>query len=146
MVFLNTVTKGVGARVAAKLEVSAGASQLLGLGVCILDLAVASACSFACDDAASLPRCNLGVVSVYNGRFCILMQTNEPCKSVKDRIGKNMIEDAEKKGLIKAGPSLTNLCQRVTASEITLSLLLRSRLGCQPQSYLPLTADHVSGL
>ena len=58
------------------------------------------------DVIGSTPMIRLNKIAKDGGALAnvlLKLESMEPCNSVKDRIGKSMIEEAEKKGLIKAG-------------------------------------------
>src|SRR5579863_3675814 len=52
------------------------------------------------------PMVELGHLDTGGGRIFVKMESRNPCGSVKDRVGVALIEDAERRGIIKSGARL----------------------------------------
>mmetsp|Transcript_8209 Transcript_8209/g.8208 ORF Transcript_8209/g.8208 Transcript_8209/m.8208 type:complete len:368 (+) Transcript_8209:64-1167(+) len=63
-------------------------------------------CDTILDCVGGTPICRLGKCNTSHANILLKLESMEPCSSVKDRIGKHMIEEAEKSGLITPGKSI----------------------------------------
>ena len=58
------------------------------------------------DVIGGTPMIKLGKLNTSGANILLKLESMEPCNSVKDRIGKSMIEEAEAKGLINPGKTV----------------------------------------
>jgi len=74
------------------------------------------------------PLVRINKINPYEAEIVVKLEMFNPLSSVKDRIGLAMIEDAEKRGLIKPGNVLIEPTSGIRVLGLLMSALLRGTI------------------